>query len=66
MKRMLFGLLAGLGIGYLMWTARGRELVERAKQQMGGGPQAVVDVTMVGTIPAEPASPGVENLRATS
>jgi hypothetical protein len=32
---------------------------------MGGGPQAVVDVTMVGTIPTEP-SPGVENLRATS
>ena len=67
MKRMIIGMLAGLGTGYLMWTARGRELVERAKQRTH---DPVVDVAVVGTIPSEPAgaagpTDGVENLRAT-
>jgi hypothetical protein len=63
MKRMIVGLLAGLGAGYLMWTARGRELVDRAKR----GPQEpFVDVTVVGTVPTEPVEPtDIENVRAT-
>jgi hypothetical protein len=69
MKRMTFGLLAGLGAGYLMWTARGRELVDRAKR---GSQEPFVDVTVVGTVPTTgdvpttPAEPtGIEHLRAT-
>jgi hypothetical protein len=63
MKRMIVGLLAGLGAGYLMWTARGRELVDRAKQ---GSQEPFVDVTVVGTVPTEPAEPAdIEHLRAT-
>jgi hypothetical protein len=61
MKRMIFGALVGLGAGYLMWTPRGRELVDRATKSRSSG--EVVDVTLVGTVPSQPA-PGVESLRA--
>jgi hypothetical protein len=62
MKRMIFGALVGLGAGYLMWTPGGRELVGRVKS--GGQQRDVVDVTLVGTVPSQPAA-GVEDLRAT-
>jgi hypothetical protein len=62
MKRMIFGALVGLGAGYLLWTPRGRELVERAKPS---GTNEFLDVTVVGTVPAEP-TPSAEARRAST
>ena len=62
MKRMIFGALVGLGAGYLLWTPRGRELVDRA---MPRRTDEFLDVTVVGTVPVEPA-PSAESRRAST
>jgi hypothetical protein len=63
MKRMIFGYLIGIESGYLLWTPRGKELVDRA---LNRSPSEFVDVAVVGTVPAEPAPSNFEHMRATS
>jgi hypothetical protein len=62
MKRMIFGALVGLGAGYLLWTPRGRQLVDRA---MSRRTDEFLDVTVVGTVPVEP-TPSAESPRRAS